>query len=42
MIMEKKVIDAIIERAEDGTYDVYCTKEMFAGAWLRLRKPRRI
>ncbi len=32
MIMEKKVIDAIIERAEDGTYDVYCIKEMFTGA----------
>lgn len=30
--MEKKVIEAIIERAEDGTYDVYCIKEMFSGA----------
>ena len=29
--MEKKVIEAIIERAEDGTYDVYCIKEMFSG-----------
>ena len=32
MIMEKKVIEAIIERAEDGTYDIYCSKEMFTGA----------
>ena len=30
--MEKKVIEAVIERASDGTYDVYCTKEMFSAA----------
>lgn len=24
-------IEAIIERAEDGTFDVYCTKEIFSG-----------
>jgi predicted RNase H-like HicB family nuclease len=27
-----KTIEAIIERAEDGTFDVYCTKEIFSGA----------
>ena len=26
-----KTIEAIIERAEDGTFDVYCTKEIFSG-----------
>jgi len=26
-----KKIEAIIERASDGTYSVYCTKEMFSG-----------
>lgn len=25
-------VEAIIERAEDGTFDVYCTKEIFSGA----------
>lgn len=30
--MEKKTIEAVIERAKDGTYDVYCIKEMFTGA----------
>ena len=25
-------VEAIIERADDGTFDVYCTKEIFSGA----------
>ena len=25
-------VEAIIERADDGTFDVYCTKEIFTGA----------
>jgi len=24
-------VEAILERAEDGTFDVYCTKEIFSG-----------
>ena len=27
-----RTIEAIIERAADGTYDVYCSKEIFSGA----------
>ena len=26
------VIEAIIERAADGTFNVYCSKEIFSGA----------
>ena len=26
-----KTINAIIERAKDGTYNIYCTEEIFSG-----------
>ena len=36
-----KTIEAIIERAEDGTYDVYCAKEIFSGAGKTIEEAKR-
>lgn len=30
-IIKMKTVEATIERASDGTFSVYCTKEMFSG-----------
>lgn len=32
MTERKKTIEAVIEMAEDGTVDIYCTNEAFSGA----------
>ena len=32
MIEDKKIIEAVIEMAADGTVDIYCIKEPFSGA----------
>lgn len=32
MEKEKTIIEAVIERAADGTFDVYCRNEIFSGA----------